>query len=158
MCAFRPLVTREPVWSGLGLDGVWPADLPWPVSPSSQPCHVNTGPPHPLAYYLYTESLWVCIMFLRTRGTLSHEPVPHCCPQFYSVQYPTLSACVPVSYAGPGCLPWSGTLPLRSQVSKCFVGASNFREEEDRTQRFMASPCHNLAHRPVPTPWCPGLT
>lgn len=42
------------------------------------------------------------------------------------------------------------TLPLRSQASECFVGAF-FREEEGKTWRFMASPCHNLAHLLVPT-------
>ena len=46
-------------------------------------------------------------------------------------------------------------LPLRSQASEYFVGASHFREEADKTW-FMASPCHNLAHLPdaiLTVPW-----
>lgn len=46
------------------------------------------------------------------------------------------------------CHTW--TRPLRSQAPECFVGAS-FREEEGKPWRFVASPCYNLAHLPVPT-------
>lgn len=105
-----------------------------------------------LPSYLYTVGLR---RVLENLGRpLSHEPVPHCCPQTHSVWFLALSACVRLlRWAWVSALAWM--LPLRSQASEYFVGASHFREEADKTW-FMASPCYNLAHLPdaiLTVPW-----